>query len=163
MPRHVVAVLALGEGDVTHGAGGTDVDLFRPVEVDLPLLSDKFFVLKENVETRVTEGQVLGQIVEFVARVGALVAGEVDLVLVDDVVNFLGVVSKLVHEVPTNVVAVGALGKDLVADGTRAADVDPLRLAHVRLPLLLDQLLNCRSIVSMTASTFALTIVVRSL
>jgi len=90
VPGHVVTVLALGEGQVAHRTGWSNIDFFWLVDVDLSLLRHKLFVLKQRVQTRVAEGEVLGQVVELVTGVAALVATEDVLLGVQRAVNVLG-------------------------------------------------------------------------
>jgi len=72
----------------------------------------------------VAQGNVLCEVVELVAGVGALVAGL-------RVVKPKHVVAKFFHEMPTDMITICALGKGHVTDGTLAADVDSLGLVDI--------------------------------
>ena len=78
------------------------------------------------------QGNVLGQVVELVTGVGALVAGL-------SVVKSEHVVPKFFHEMPTDVITICAFGKSHVTDGTLTADVDSLWLVDKRFTFFFDQ------------------------
>ncbi len=67
-----------------------------------------------------SQGNVLGQVVELVTSVWALVAS-LRVVKAEDVV------SKFFHKMPTDVIAIGSFCEGHVTDGTLTTDIDSLR------------------------------------